>query len=117
MLDVYIKISSMIYKSSKSKSNKNTHGFGMKTVVNSLLQHHQVFVSTPHIRHMISKEPVVGANMALYADVVEAARLWLYTHPDAGPGYDRVHDLAVKGLMEKIRVLNRADMEPWKPKS
>ena len=43
------------------------------------------------------------------ATVVEAAKLWLHTHPAAGPRYERAHSAATEQLMTAIRVLNRAE--------
>lgn len=43
------------------------------------------------------------------SDVVQAARLWLYTHPDAGPGYDRAHKVATESLLRALRHLNNAE--------
>jgi len=43
------------------------------------------------------------------SDVVAAARLWLFTHPDAGPSYDRAHKVAIESLMRALRRLNNAE--------
>lgn len=41
--------------------------------------------------------------------VVVAAQMWLHSHPDAGPGYERLHETVTAELKGAVRALNRAD--------
>lgn len=57
-----------------------------------------------------SAEVAIVALLPAECDaVVAAAKLWLWTHPDAGPGYDRAHRVATDDLMQAIRNLNNAE--------
>lgn len=55
--------------------------------------------------------------------VAVCAKLWLHTHPGAGPGYDRAHRAATESLAAAVRALNMAEvrhyeraLNPGKPK-
>ena len=50
-----------------------------------------------------------NANARLAEQVVQAAKLWLHTHPGAGAGYDRAHDAATEQLLGAVRALNRSE--------
>jgi|HubBroStandDraft_3_1064219.scaffolds.fasta_scaffold154449_3 hypothetical protein len=57
-----------------------------------------------------STEVAIVALLPAECDaVVQAAKLWLWTHPVCGPGQERAHKVAIESLIAAIRNLNNAE--------